>query len=95
MALKSGVSGSVRRRVFRRDAYRCLACGLQGREHRWASGAFTYPTDKPGIYLSIDHKHPRSKGGSNDEANLQTYCTRCNLLKGAKVSKAEEGSSHA
>lgn len=85
MANKSGVPGSVRRRVFRRDGYRCKRCNLVGREQRWPSGAFTFPTDRVGVYLSIDHKHPRSRGGGHDEANLQTLCTLCNSRKGAAV----------
>lgn len=84
MAMKSGVSGSVRRRVFKRDGYRCRACSLQGREHRHASGAFTFPTELPGVYLSIDHIVPKSKGGTHDETNLRTLCTPCNTRKGAK-----------
>ena len=55
MAKKSGVSGATRRRVFKRDGYRCQLCGLQGREHRHASGAFTHPTVLAGVFLSIDH----------------------------------------
>lgn len=31
--------------------------------------------------LSIDHKIPKSKGGSCDESNLQTLCVLCNLSK--------------
>lgn len=31
--------------------------------------------------LTIDHKHPRSKGGCNKIDNLQTLCRRCNCKK--------------
>ena len=82
MAMKSGVKGSVRRRIFRRDGYRCLRCGVQGMEKRWKSGAFTYPTSIPMVFLSIDHRHPKSLGGSHDEENLRTLCTLCNAQKG-------------
>lgn len=84
MAMKSGVSGSVRRRVFRRDSYRCKECSLQGRERRHESGAFTFPTDIPGVYLSIDHIVAKSLGGSHHESNLRTLCTPCNTRKGAR-----------
>lgn len=31
--------------------------------------------------LTIDHKHPRSLGGTNEPKNLQTLCAKCNMLK--------------
>lgn len=36
-------------------------------------------------HLCMDHIHPVSKGGTNDEENLQTLCRSCNSKKGAKV----------
>ena len=35
--------------------------------------------------LTVDHFHPRSKGGSNHLSNLQLLCGACNSLKGAKT----------
>ncbi len=37
------------------------------------------------LALTIDHKMPVSRGGSNDINNLQTMCMPCNASKGAKV----------
>lgn len=84
MAKKSGVSGAVRRRVFARDRYTCGNCKLKGREHRWPSGSFTFPASLPGVFLSIDHIIPKSRGGSHDEVNLRTLCTTCNTAKGVQ-----------
>lgn len=84
MAMKSGVPGSLRRQVFREGGYRCALCSLQGREHRHASGAFTYPTSKPGIFLSIDHIVARANGGASNRENLRVLCVPCNTQKGVR-----------
>lgn len=34
--------------------------------------------------LTVDHKHPESKGGTLDEDNLWTLCKSCNSSKGVK-----------
>lgn len=71
-----GQSASVRlarnrrRRVYKRDGYRCVDCGLHRDEL------------PPGVALTLDHIIPRSKGGSNKMSNLQTMCRPCNNRKG-------------
>ena len=35
--------------------------------------------------LECDHKHPVSKGGTNDETNLITACFKCNRAKHART----------
>ena len=35
--------------------------------------------------MSIDHKHPKSKGGTDELDNLQMLCMRCNSSKGNKT----------
>ena len=83
--MSCGVRGTVRRKIFRRDQYTCVDCGLKGHPVKWPCGSVTHPTERKNIYLSIDHIIPRSRGGSNDESNLRTLCTSCNSLKGTKV----------
>ena len=80
----SGVPTSMRRRVFREDGYRCASCSLTGQERRFPRGGYGYYTDQPGIFLSIDHIVPKSKGGTNDRLNLRILCTPCNTTKGVK-----------
>jgi len=61
------VSVSTRQRILRRDKFRCIMCG-QGSED--------------GAKLECDHRIPRSKGGTNEDENLQTVCAQCNKGKG-------------
>ena len=35
--------------------------------------------------VSLDHIHPRSKGGTHDPKNLRITCVLCNCKKGNKV----------
>lgn len=81
--MKSGVSGALRRRVFREGDYTCAECGLIGEERRFGGGGYGYPTPIEGVYLSIDHIVPRSKGGTSERSNLRVLCTPCNTKKGA------------
>lgn len=53
-----------RKRVYRRDNYRCRNCGARGGPYGNAE-------------LHAHHGVPLSKGGSNDLSNLLTYCKEC------------------
>ena len=35
--------------------------------------------------LTLDHTHPRSRGGGHGDENLRTLCRSCNSRKGARV----------
>jgi 5-methylcytosine-specific restriction endonuclease McrA len=37
------------------------------------------------ILMTVDHRIPKSKGGSDDLSNLQTMCHSCNHKKGSKI----------
>lgn len=58
------------RRTYVRDSYRCIYCGrdMIASFDDWMS-------------LEIDHLHPTSKGGKDEEDNLVTCCNVCNKLK--------------
>jgi ATP adenylyltransferase len=62
----SAVPGDLRFQVLADSERRCVLCGATERE-------------RP---LDVDHILPRSRGGTNERANLQVLCSRCNRAKG-------------
>lgn len=52
--------------ILARDNWSCCSCGR---------------TSRDGYPLEVDHILPRSKGGTDDEENLQTLCWLCNSGK--------------
>jgi hypothetical protein len=62
----------TRRNVFKRDNHTCQYCGYQSNNPK---------------KLTIDHVHPRSKGGGTQWTNLVTACPSCNTKKGNKLLK--------
>lgn len=40
--------------------------------------------------LTVDHIHPKSKGGTDDPENLQSMCETCNGKKGDRIISLEE-----
>jgi 5-methylcytosine-specific restriction endonuclease McrA len=68
------LSPGLRWRVLHRDGHRCTSCG---RGISRAAGANGRP-----VILHIDHIVPVSKGGGNDEPNLRTLCSTCNMGRG-------------
>ncbi len=55
--------------VKARQGYKCLRCGRK----------------EPEITLTIDHRIPLSKGGTNYISNIDGLCLSCNSSKGAKI----------
>lgn len=62
------LSKRVRFEIFKRDGFTCQYCGQR----------------PPEVVLEVDHIHPSSKGGSDDEINLITSCFDCNRGKSDK-----------
>lgn len=60
------ISSRLRFEILRRDGYTCQYCGRSA----------------PQVTLEVDHKNPRSNGGSDDPSNLATACWDCNRGKG-------------
>lgn len=79
-----GVPTSMRRRVMREDGMGCADCLVPGFERRFPRGGYGYYTADPEVFLSIDHIVAKSRGGTNDRANLRILCTTCNTRKGVK-----------
>jgi hypothetical protein len=62
------LSKKTRFEIFKRDGFTCQYCGQR----------------PPEVVLEVDHIHPSSKGGSDDEINLITSCFDCNRGKSDK-----------
>jgi predicted transcriptional regulator len=60
------VSIGLRFAVFKRDRFRCVACGRS-------------PSTHPDCILHADHTVPWSKGGLTKLENLRTLCSDCNI----------------
>jgi len=64
------ISGSIRYEVLKRAEFRCELCGISAEEKS----------------LEVDHIHPKSLGGKDDQSNYQALCYSCNASKGNKDS---------
>jgi 5-methylcytosine-specific restriction endonuclease McrA len=64
---RSSLSSRIRFSILRRDDFRCSLCGRSA--------------VSDGVTLHVDHQQPISRGGTDDEENLWTLCSDCNLGK--------------
>lgn len=67
---RPNISRGKRARIYKRDGYACVTCGFKPAKKDRATK------------LTIDHRVPLSRGGSNKDPNLQTMCGTCNHTKG-------------
>lgn len=65
---RSSISPKIRFEIFKKDNYKCQICGASVKED--------------GVKLEVDHKIPKSRGGTDDKSNLWTLCFNCNRGKG-------------
>lgn len=63
------LSKRTRFEIFKRDGFTCQYCGRR----------------PPEVVLEVDHIHPRSKGGADNDINLISSCADCNRGKAAKM----------
>lgn len=55
----------TRYRILERDNFTCQYCGRSA----------------PDVVLNVDHRVPRSEGGTDEDGNLVTACQACNIGK--------------
>ncbi len=61
------ISDQIKRRVLRRDVYKCTICGWSHKEWNRSDPR----------HLELHHVQPHVQGGENSENNLTTLCTVC------------------
>ena len=82
--------GKDRRSIVRflraRDGHNCMLCGLP-----LNGGSVASLTKKGQMKMTIDHKVPKSRGGSDALSNLQLAHYQCNHNKGNEMPQPVEG----
>jgi len=66
------ITQPLKKQVLDEANWKCEYCGV----------------DLDASSASIDHKIPRSKGGTDDRENLAAACRKCNMLKADKIIEA-------
>lgn len=66
-----GIAADQRTRILIRNGMTCQICGI-GVGEPYPD----YPSKK--ARLHVDHINPLSQGGTNEDGNLRTTCSRCN-----------------
>lgn len=72
------ISPKKRLALYERDDCKCYLCG--------DTLSLDTPFNDPKA-LTLDHVHPRSRGGTDDPDNLKTCCRECNIKKADSISE--------
>lgn len=67
--VREGLTPTQRFSVLERCGFACAYCGRRA----------------PDVELTVDHIIPKSRGGTDDDANLTAACRECNVGKGNRV----------
>lgn len=86
---------SLRMRTFALKGLKCATCERIGSffafeipikcnnpNTNWHLNLYSVDEDGEEILMTMDHIHPKSKGGKNSLGNVQTMCSICNFRKG-------------
>ena len=96
IALHPEKAAKKRWRIYKRDGYTCVSCGVVGISVVWwreRKGASHYDllAIKNGseVMMTMDHTVPKAKGGSNKDSNVTCMCEPCNSKKADKLPEIE------
>ena len=88
---------SLRLRTFAIKGLKCARCERTGSffafevpqkchpKTNWHLNLYSVDENGEEMLMTMDHIHPKSKGGLNSLSNTQTMCSRCNFLKADKI----------
>lgn len=87
LKFKNPSHAALRAFVFRRDGFRCKACGVEGSDvpenHMEYTGRDTISVVGPKHCLLMDHIESGGSPRNHHPDNLQTFCEQCNCRKGS------------
>ena len=76
---------STRTALYARDGYTCQYCDCAVSPGLQVEPGEVVPSIEGTKLATLDHRTPRSMGGTNDRSNLTTACIDCNHAKGERT----------